>query len=158
MKKISLELFKKDYWLITLISALFGFISVFFPSFSFVESDTLVSVWNWGFSFMLGSKGTGWNNAGLEIMIPGVIVNIILLVGAILILFSAVSAKRKDDNKTLFSLTGGIITIIAPILFMISMVMLSSTFWLEFFVNAGLILPYIGGFLAIVSWYSMKRA
>jgi len=157
MKKLNLKFFRGKYELITLILALIGLISVLLPSFSFIESDTLISVWNWGFTFMFGDKGTGFDAVEQEIMIPGIITNIIILVGATLILFSAISAKRTDDKKVLFSLIGGITTIIAPIIFMIAMTTLSETFWLEIFANAGLILPYISGFLAIVSWYSMRR-
>ena len=82
MKKLNLKFFREKYELITLILALIGFISVLLPSFSFVESDTLISVWNWGFTFMFGDKGTGFGAVEQEIMIPGIITNIILLVGA----------------------------------------------------------------------------
>jgi hypothetical protein len=113
----------------------------------------LISVWYWGFYFL-----NGWHD--LEepaIMAPGVVVAIMLLVGAALILYSALSAKKKEDPKKLFTLIGGILYLVAPSVFMITMAALIDTFWLEYFGSFGLILPFIAGVITILSWFSLKR-
>lgn len=153
MEKINLELFKKYFWLINLVAGLMGLTSAFLPSWGGEEGGNLISVWYWGFYFI-----TEWNVMDEPaITIPGVVVAIILLVGAALILTSALLAKRKNDPKTILSLVGGILFIVAPILFLSTMAGLEATFWLEYFAGIGLILPFIGGSIAILSWYSMKR-
>ncbi|MBY9013186.1 MAG: hypothetical protein KGD70_12505 [Candidatus Lokiarchaeota archaeon] len=153
MEKINLELFKKYFWLISLVSALLGIISVFVPAWGGIEGSNLISVWYWGFYFI-----TGWGSLDEPaITIPGVVVAILLLLGTALIFYSALSAKRKNEPKTKLSLIGGILFLVAPSLFMITMAGLQDTFWLEYFAGIGLILPYIGGIITILAWYSMRR-
>ena len=153
MEKINLELFKKYFWLINLVAGLMGLISAFLPSWGGEEGGNLISVWYWGFYFI-----TEWGTLDEPaITIPGVVVAIILLVGTALILSSALLAKRKNDPKTILSLIGGIVFLVAPILFLITMSGLEATFWLEYFAGIGLILPFICGSVAIISWYSMRR-
>lgn len=153
MDKINLELFSKNYWLINLTVGLVGVISAFLPSWGGTEGGNLISVWYWGFYFLNGLHD-------LEepaITATGVVVAIIILVGAALILYSALSAKLKDEPKITFSLIGGILFLIAPILFIITMAGLMNGFWLEYFGSFGLILPFIAGIIAIFSWFTMKR-
>ncbi|MBY9004070.1 MAG: hypothetical protein KGD73_08880 [Candidatus Lokiarchaeota archaeon] len=154
MKKINLEIIRKNYWLITLVSAIMVYVSVLVPSWSGIEESNFINAWYWGFYTWEGALEV----LESELMMPGVIVGIILLIGATLILFSALYTKRKDENKPLFNLIGGIISIIAPIIFIFSMVGVYSEFWLSYFATVGLILPFIGGSLAIISWYSLKRS
>ncbi|MFX0075671.1 MAG: hypothetical protein ACFE96_09525 [Candidatus Hermodarchaeota archaeon] len=153
MEKINLELFKKYFWLITLTTGIVGVVSVFLPSWGGTEGGDLISVWYWGFYFL-----NGWHD--LEepaITAPGVVVAVILLVGAALILYSALLAKRKDEPKKLFTLIGGILYLVAPSIFMITMAGLVPTFWFEYFGSFGLILPYIAGVITLLSWFSLKR-
>ncbi|MCJ7650650.1 MAG: hypothetical protein MUP85_18725 [Candidatus Lokiarchaeota archaeon] len=154
IKRINLEIIRKNYWLITLVSALMVYVSVLVPSWSGIEDSIFINAWYWGFYIWKGK----WDVLESELMSPGIIVSIILLFGATVILFSALSSKRKGDNKPIFSLIGGIVSIIAPIIFMISMFVVYDEFWAHYFPTFGLILPFIGGSLAIVGWYSIKRS
>ena len=153
MEKINLEVLKKYFWLINLVTGLLGVVSVFLPSWGGTEGGDLISVWYWGFYFLNGFHD-------LEepaITATGVVVAIMTLIGAALILYSALSAKRKEEPKKLFTLIGGILYLVAPSLFMITMAGLVPTFWFEYFGSAGLILPFIGGFFTILSWFSLRR-
>jgi hypothetical protein len=153
MEKLNLEFIKKYFWLINLITGLLGVVSAFFPSWGGTEGGNLISVWYWGFFFLNGFHD-------LEepaITATGVVVAILLLVGAALILYSAISAKRKEEPKNLFTLIGGILYLVAPSLFMITMAGLIDTFWLEYFASVGLIFPYIAGVITILSWFSLRR-
>lgn len=153
MDKINLELFKKYFWMINLVLGLMGLISAFLPSWGGTEGGDLISVWYWGFYYLNGFHD-------LEeppITATGVVIAIMLLAGAALILYSAISAKKKDEPKKLFTLIGGILFLVAPSLFMITMASFMDTFWLEYFAGIGLILPFIAGVVAIFSWYTLKR-
>jgi hypothetical protein len=153
MEKINLELIKNYFWLINVAMGILGIISVLVPSWGGTEGNDLISVWYWGFYFL-----SGWYN--LEepaLTIPGVVVAILILVGAALILYSAVSAKRKNEPKKVFTLIGGILYLVAPSLFMITMAALVPTFWFEYFGSVGLIFPFIAGVIVLVSWFSLRR-
>ncbi len=153
MEKINLELFKKYFWLINLVTGLMGIVSVLVPSWGGTEGGNLVSVWYWGFYYL--TKWSALDEPPIDI--TGVVVAIMLLVGAALILYSAISAKRKDEPKKLLTLIGGILFLVAPSLFMITIAGLEPNFWLEYFASFGLILPYIAGVITILSWFSLKR-
>jgi hypothetical protein len=149
-----LEQFKKYFWLINLVTGFIGVLSTLIPSWGGEEGGNLISVWYWGFYFITEFRP-------LEepaIDITGVVIAIMLLVGAALILYSALSAKRKDKPIKLLTLIGGILYLVAPSLFMITMaVAIWDMFWLEYFASFGLILPYIAGVITILSWFSLKR-
>lgn len=131
-----------------------SYISVIVPSWWLIEDGNLINVWYFG----LYNENGHWGDLGEEEMLmPGIITMIILLVGASLILFSALSAKRKGDNKVLFSLIGGIVNIAASILFIIAMAIPYESFWLYYHGGFGLILPFVSGALTIICWYSLKR-
>jgi hypothetical protein len=129
-----------------------GFISVLVPAWGGIEENQILNVWYWGFYFL-----HGWNILERELLIPGLVVGVIILIGTVLLLLSVLSAKKNDDPKKLFSLIGGVLLVLAPTLFLITSAAIFNTIWIEYLASFGLILPFIGGFLAILSWYSLKR-
>jgi hypothetical protein len=155
---INLELFKKNFWLINLVAAVLGFISIIIPCWGLIISEGVVGAFYFGSYYTIGSSGIEWrflDEPGL--LAPGNVAMILLIVGSALILVSALLSRKGGQSKAVLSLIGGIILILAPITLMIGMVIAYDEFWIYYMLSVGGIIPFIAGAFAIFSWVIVFR-
>jgi hypothetical protein len=156
--EINLELFRKNFWLINLVAAILGFVSVLTPSWGIISSEGTLGVFYFGAYFNAEPSGIQWRFLDEEpqMLAPGIIAMLILLVGTALILTSAL-LSRSGKSKEILSLIGGIALVIAPISLVLGMLPVYIGFWAYYWLSVGGIIPFIAGAFAIFSWVTVYR-
>ena len=150
---VDFNYFKENLWLSALIGGVVGLIAFFTPAWSYSALLTEAAVvWLWNMTYYI-NDGKGVMNGQVVFIDPreaifslGIISALILIIGSVILLATAILGKRKSvRNFNILWLIGGILSIISPIIYLVGSVVYYSDFWTYYIVSAGLILPFIAG-------------
>ena len=144
---------KKNLWIIALIAGIIGLVSLLIPAYGDVSpmGGPTLSVWFWNMYTVNGD--VDFIESDLALYDIGIATTIILIIGTFLTLLSGIRAKLKE-SKTLnliLYLVGGILLLIGPIVFFGAVeAEYEGIFWDVYNINAGMVLPFIAGGLAVL--------
>ena len=141
---------KKNLWIIALIAGILGLVSLLIPAFGDVYGGDTLNVWFWNMYTVNGDVDFIDTEEALYNI--GIGTTIILIVGTVITLLSGILAKLKE-SKTLnliLYMVGGILLLIGPIVFFGATTAEYEGFWDFYNINAGMVLPFIAGGLAVL--------
>ncbi len=142
-------------WKLIGAGGVFTLFSVILPSAFFIESG----VWSllWSIGILWGGDISGDQIIGFfddnRYMPIGVTTTVLLIIALILMAIAAINTKNERNFKLNagMSLFGGILTIIAPIVYYFYLTAeIPAVFWVEFHPFIGVFLPFFAGILGII--------
>jgi len=158
---------KNLIWLIPLAAGILGIIAIATPSATLNFLSLSYSIWLFGFSFI---EATGFLfiidtifQAFPILILFSLIAFVLILIAVAKLLNSALSIKRGQEEKDFSKkcIIGGILLIVAPIIFIIGGVTVDIGgvfgFWNLFDIGIGLIFSFISGGLGIIGGYILAR-
>jgi len=153
---------KEFQFKISFFSGVLGIISVFTPVIFHVNPNEVYHFWLWGFTLFLGLNSNeigSYYHTETDILIPGYISIILILISSVLILYVTLKGKRTQQFIAKYCIIGGIMMIASSLFLIISWQIISvivmgyPTFWGEnnFRPNIAIFLQFIAGTLVLVS-------
>lgn len=139
---------KKNIWIIALIAGILGLVSIFVPAWSY-QNENFVWFWN-----MFTSDGDiDFIDTEEALYDIGIATTIILVIGTVITLLSAIIAKLKESKNLnlILYLIGGILLLIAPIIYFGATEAEYEGFWDFYDIQIGIILPFIASGLAVLA-------
>ncbi|MFW9946922.1 MAG: hypothetical protein ACFFDX_08860 [Candidatus Odinarchaeota archaeon] len=138
-----MENIKENLWIFALVGGVIGIIAFFTPAWTFAGSY----VWLW--NLYTGTYGTGFIETEEVIFYLGLVSTIILLVGFISLLVTAILSRLKKKNFNIIWIIGGILSAISPIIYLAGSAVEYSSIWQYYTVSSSLILPFIAAWFGI---------
>ncbi len=138
---------KENIWLIALVAGILGIVTIFTPAWGYSGYDHFAWFWN----MMVTNGEIDFLPTGEPIYDLGIITTIILVIGTAILLFMGLFAKLKERRFDILGLIGGVLLIIAPIVYFAGVESEYSGFFDYYEVSVALILPFFAGALGIVA-------
>lgn len=138
-------------------------LSVVLPSAFFIESGVWSLLWSIGILWggdIYGDQVIGFFDDN-RYMTIGVTTTVLLIIALISIAISAINTKNEKNFKLNagLSLFGGILTIIAPIVYYFYLAAeIPAVFWIQFLPFIGVFLPFIAGSLGVIGAIMVVRS
>jgi hypothetical protein len=137
---------KDNLWIVALISGILGIISIFTPTLYISSEDASIWVWN----LYVSGDIVDFVQTEETLYNLGVIATIFIVSGTLLTLFTGIVSKIKDKRLNLLIIVGGILLLIAPIIYLGGITFDEANIWDYFSINVGSILPFFAGGIAIL--------
>ncbi|MFX1314320.1 MAG: hypothetical protein ACFE9T_00520 [Promethearchaeota archaeon] len=142
--------FKGDFWLYTLIAGILGIITLLIPAFGIIEGNNYKFVWVWNL-YILTEK-TGFIQPDDPLFNIGIATTTLIITGTTILLLTGLIDYLKGKKFNLFKIIGGVLLLIAPIVYLVAIeVEYEGFFWDYFDIYVGTILPFIAGGIAILA-------
>lgn len=153
---------KKYYWVLPLLGGILSIIGLFIPAwYSITVYDE--NIWMWGLIERI-SLGGVFNFLDAELLIPGLITAILILICSIVIIiitFFIVRGKKIQSSAEKLWIIMGFLELCAAIIYIIAMDLIfysytqrihypEHDFWRVYSFHFGMITPFIGAALSIV--------
>jgi len=166
--KSSVQKIAEKSWRISLIGGVISLLALLTPAASSGSYGMGFITWNmWLFGFnTFYEYGYGTTNFWTDMPIPfslSLIITFLIILSAILVLYKSFNLRRLDINTSPIFLWCGLLTIVAPIIFMVlfELYMLMGTtmsFWSIMTPGFAIIGQFVGGALIIIGYILGKRA
>ncbi|MFX1388626.1 MAG: hypothetical protein ACFE9Z_01015 [Promethearchaeota archaeon] len=140
---------KDNLWIISLVAGILGVISIFLPVWTYNVGGDFAVGWLWGTYIYNGL----FDSIPIDepIVILGIVGAIIIAIGAVILLIAGIIAKIKDRSINLLYLIGGILPIIAAIIYIAGVAVEYPAWWMVYTINVAGIFPFIAGGLGIAA-------
>lgn len=135
---------KENLWLIALVAGILGVISLLTPGWGYDGE-----VYLWFFSMYVADGDIDFIPTDEPLYSLGLTTAFILIIGTAIMLFMGLFAKLRDKQINILGIIGGVLFIIAPIVFFAGVEAEYPGYFEYYQVNAGLIIPFIAGALGI---------
>jgi hypothetical protein len=136
---------KGNLWIIVLLAGILGIVSLFTPTLYISSEDASIWVWN----LYVSNSFTGFVQTDEILYNLGVAATIFIAIGTGITLFSGIVLKVKDKHLNLFTIIGGVLLLIGPIIYL-GGISMEENVWDYLSVNIGSILPFFAASIAIL--------
>ncbi|MFX1388627.1 MAG: hypothetical protein ACFE9Z_01020 [Promethearchaeota archaeon] len=140
---------KENLWIISIVAGILGVLTLFTPAWGDISGIEIELGWLWNL-FVEGSY-VGLIPLDEPIATFGILTTIMIIIGTSLLLLGGILKKLKDREINLLYLIGGILPLIAIIIYMVGVAVEYEGWWSYYTVSAGSILPFIAGGLGIAA-------
>lgn len=140
---------KENLWLLSIIAGILGVITIFTPAWSYIYGGDSGAGWLWGLYVENGEAN--FIPSDEPIVILGIVATIMIAIGTVLLLLGGILTKIKDREINLLYLVGGILPIIAAIIYIAGVAAEYSGWWTVYTINVASIFPFIAGGLGLVA-------
>ncbi len=138
---------KENLWIFVLLAGILGIVSIFTPTIYISSEDAYIWVWN----LYVSNDIVDFVQTDEALFDLGITATIIIAIGTLVTLFSGIVSKVKDKHLSLFTIIGGILLLIGPIIYLAGITAEEENLWEYFTVNVGSILPFFAGSIAILA-------
>lgn len=138
---------KENLWLVALVAGILGIITIFVPAWAVFDSE--VNFWFW--SMYIYNGEIDFIPTDEPLFTLGLVTTFIIIIGTAILLFMGLFAKLREKRFDILGIIGGVLLIIAPIVFFAGTEAEYTGYFEYYNVNVGLILPFIAGALGIFS-------
>jgi hypothetical protein len=138
---------KENLWLISLVAGIIGIITIFTPAWTIFSGSNYSIGWLWNLYAYNGS--VDFIPSDEPIYTLGLVATILIAIGTGVLLLGGILKKMKDREINLLYLIGGILPIIAIIIYLAGVEAEYPGWWNAYTINVAGILPFIAGGLGI---------
>jgi hypothetical protein len=138
---------KENLWLISLVAAILGIITIFTPAWAIFSGGSYALGWLWNLYLYDGS--VDFITSDEPIYNLGLVATILIAIGTGALLLGGILTKMKDREINLLYLIGGILPIIAIIIYIAGVEAKYPGWWGAYTINVAGILPFIFGGLGL---------
>ncbi|MFX1376925.1 MAG: hypothetical protein ACFFA0_14060 [Promethearchaeota archaeon] len=138
---------KENLWLIAIVAGILGIITIFTPAWGYSSYNAYIWFWN----LVIEDGHVEFIDSDRPLYKIGIATTIILIIGTLILLFMGIFAKLKEKRYDILGIVGGILLIVAPIVFFAGAASEYYGFFDVYDVNIALFLPFFGGALGVLA-------